>query len=264
MRHMPAIPESTRSSIILRLLDHAEHNWPQLAKVRARYHGSFAYITGVLRNGEQIPLFRLRYGGSAHSFGFAIYSAARARYEDAVLLTGSPVGTPQQALDTACTVHLAGLGHEPPTNLRCHPLKRTHLVRPPSLNQANRARSVAVAARRSKNEPTGLSYRRLSPRLLLGARAQLAPHVLVRDLAPQHRAEVLEAQTERPADERVDRPEEAVSVQRPYEHEHCVHHQVGGDLGLEVAPALQLRRRLQVAVVIGVQPLITASSGAVT
>ena len=121
---MPAIPESTRSSIILRLLDHAEHNWPQLAKVRARYHGSFAYITGVLRNGEQIPLFRLRYGGSAHSFGFAIYSAARARYEDAVLLTGSPVGTPQQALETACTVHLAGLGHEPPTNLRCHPLKR--------------------------------------------------------------------------------------------------------------------------------------------
>jgi len=57
---MPAIPESTRSSIILRLLDHAGKNWPQLAKVRARYHGSFAYITGVLRNGEQI-----RFSGSA-------------------------------------------------------------------------------------------------------------------------------------------------------------------------------------------------------
>ena len=83
MRHMPAIPESTRSSIIVRLLDHAEHNWPQLAKVQARYHGSFAYITGVLPGGEQIPLFRLRYGGSAHSFGFAIYSPARDRYEDA-------------------------------------------------------------------------------------------------------------------------------------------------------------------------------------
>ena len=89
MRHMPAIPESTRSSITLRLLDHAEKNWPQLGKVQARYHGSFAYITGVLPGGEQIPLFRLRYGGSAHSFGFAIYSAARDRYEDAVLRTGS-------------------------------------------------------------------------------------------------------------------------------------------------------------------------------
>jgi len=120
MRHMPAIPASTRSSIVLRLLDHAEKNWPQLKKVQARYHASFAYITGVLPGGEQIPLFRLRYGGSAHSFGFAIYSAARGRYEDAALLTGMPVGTPQEALDTACTVYLAGLGHdpddEPPTN----------------------------------------------------------------------------------------------------------------------------------------------------
>ena len=112
MRHMPAIPESTRSSIIVRLLDHAEKNWPQLAKVRARYHGGFAYITGVLRDGEQIPLFRLRYGGSAHSFGFAIYSPAHDRYDDAILLTGLPTGSPQEALDTACTVHLAGRGPE--------------------------------------------------------------------------------------------------------------------------------------------------------
>ena len=110
---MPAIPQSTRDTIIVRLLDHAEEHWPQLASVQARYHGPFAYITGVLPGGETIPLCRLRYGGSAHSFGFAIYSAAHDRYEDAVLLTGLPVGTPQEALDTACTVHLAGLGHEP-------------------------------------------------------------------------------------------------------------------------------------------------------
>ena len=115
---MPAIPESTRSSIILRLLDHAEKNWPQLVKVRARYHGNFAYITGVLRDGEQIPLFRLRYGGSAHSFGFAIYSRRQRplrRRRPAHRAARS--ARPQEALDTACTVHLAGLGHEPPTNL---------------------------------------------------------------------------------------------------------------------------------------------------
>ena len=112
MRAMPAIPDSTRSSIIVRLLDHAEKRWPQLKKVQARYRGSFAWITGVLPDGEQIPLFRLRYGGSAHSFGFAIYSAAHDRYEDAILLTGLPLGTPQEALDTACTIHLAGLDHE--------------------------------------------------------------------------------------------------------------------------------------------------------
>jgi hypothetical protein len=65
MRPMPAIPESTRRSILLRLLDHTEHNWPQLAKVQARYHGSLAYITGVLPSGEAdpaipAPLRRLR------------------------------------------------------------------------------------------------------------------------------------------------------------------------------------------------------------
>ncbi len=113
MGHMPAIPESTRSPITLRLLHHAGKHWPQLKKAQARYHGSFACITGILPDGGQIPLFRLRYGGSARSFGFAIYSAAHDRYENAVLLTGLPAGTPQEALDTACTVHLAGIGHEP-------------------------------------------------------------------------------------------------------------------------------------------------------
>jgi hypothetical protein len=113
MGHMPAIPESTRSSITLRLLDHAGKNWPQLKKVQVSSRGGFAYVAGVLPGGETIPLCRLRYGGSAHSFGFAIYSAARGRYEDAVLRTGLPAGTPQEALDTACTVHLAGHGHRP-------------------------------------------------------------------------------------------------------------------------------------------------------
>ena len=97
----------------LRLLDHAEAHWPQLTRVKVTYRGAFGYITGVLRDGEHIPLCRLRYGGSAHSFGFAIYSAAHDRYQDAVLRTGLPTGTPQEALDTACTIHLAGLGHEP-------------------------------------------------------------------------------------------------------------------------------------------------------
>ena len=124
MGHVPAIPEPTRGSITWRLILHAEKNWPQLDKVQVTCRGSFAYAAGVLPGGEKIPLFRLRYGGSAHSFGFAIYTAGR--YEDALLLTGQPTGTPQEALDTACTVHLASLGHEPenwsPTNLRSDPL----------------------------------------------------------------------------------------------------------------------------------------------
>jgi hypothetical protein len=77
----------------------------------------------VLRNGEQIPLFRLRYGGSAHSFGFAIYSAGSDRYEDALLRTGLPIGTPQEALDTACTVHLADVEPQDPDELTGPPTK---------------------------------------------------------------------------------------------------------------------------------------------
>ena len=110
---MPAIPRSTRSSITLRLLDHAEKHWPQLDNFEVTCRGSFAYAAGTLPGGEQIPLFRLRYGGSAHSFGFAIYSPARECYEDAVLLTGYPTGTPQEALDAACTLHLPAIGHGP-------------------------------------------------------------------------------------------------------------------------------------------------------
>ncbi len=101
---MAAIPEPTRDSITWRLVLHAEQNWPQLDKVQVTCRAGFAYAAGALPGGEIIPLFRLRYGGSAHSFGFAIYSAARGRYEDAVQLTGLPTGTPQEALDTACTV----------------------------------------------------------------------------------------------------------------------------------------------------------------
>ncbi len=130
MRHMPAIPESTRDPITWRLILHAERHWPQLDKVQVTCRNGFAYVLGVLPGGETVPLCRLRYGGSAHSFGFAIYSAARGRYEDAVLRTGLPAGTPQEALDTACTVHLTGLGHQPgdqpPTNLRTHPLSGGH------------------------------------------------------------------------------------------------------------------------------------------
>ena len=83
---MAAIPQSTRDSITLRLLDHAEACWPQLTRVQVTYRGAF---------------------------GYAIYSAAHDRYQEAVLRTGLPVGTPQEALDTACTVHLTGLDHEP-------------------------------------------------------------------------------------------------------------------------------------------------------
>jgi hypothetical protein len=113
MGHMAAIPESTRSSITLRILLHAKEHWPQLENLQVTCRSGFAYAAAALPGQEPQPLFRLRYGGSAHSFGFALYSHATGRYEDALLLTGSPAGTPQEALDTACTLYLAGTSTNP-------------------------------------------------------------------------------------------------------------------------------------------------------
>ena len=66
MDDMPAMPESTKTSLAQRLRAHAHKNWPQLAEVHVRYRGQFAYVTGELADGELLPLMRLRYGGSAH------------------------------------------------------------------------------------------------------------------------------------------------------------------------------------------------------
>ena len=83
---------STKSSVTLPLLAHAEQNWTQFTSVEVAYCGAFAYVTAVVSDSEQIPLCRLRYGGSAQSFGFAIYTAAHDRYQEAGLLTALGAG----------------------------------------------------------------------------------------------------------------------------------------------------------------------------
>ncbi len=60
MGHMPAIPESTRGSITLRILLHAKEHWPQLENLQVTYRGGFAYTTAALPGEEPQPLFRLR------------------------------------------------------------------------------------------------------------------------------------------------------------------------------------------------------------
>jgi hypothetical protein len=104
---MPAIPESTKVSLQQRLSEHARTHWPQLAGVKVRYRGTFAYVSGQLHDGEVLPLCRLRYGGSAARWGFAIYLASKDGYEDSVLPTGGFAGAPQDALDCACGLYLS-------------------------------------------------------------------------------------------------------------------------------------------------------------
>jgi hypothetical protein len=102
----PPPPESTKTSLRQRLTTHARTRWPDLTAINVRYRGVFAYIDGQLANGTVLALCRLRYNGSASIWGFAIYLASRDGYEDNLLPTGLPTGSPEEALDCACGLHL--------------------------------------------------------------------------------------------------------------------------------------------------------------
>jgi hypothetical protein len=101
------IPESTKTSLGQRLRARQRERWPALAGVQVRFRGRFAYVEGELSSGEVLPLCRLRYAGSASLWGFATYLASRDSYQDSVLPSGLPIGTPEEALDTACGLYLA-------------------------------------------------------------------------------------------------------------------------------------------------------------
>ncbi|MEV6957470.1 hypothetical protein [Streptomyces sp. NPDC051183] len=58
---------------------------------------------------EQVKLMRLRYTGAVGRWGFALYYVGSDRYEGSILPTGGLAGTPEDALDCACQLHLAAL-----------------------------------------------------------------------------------------------------------------------------------------------------------
>ncbi len=107
MRRMAKIPDSTKTSLAQRLNTHAREQWPALSEVRVRYRAGFAYVDGILANHDELRLCRLRYAGTAHAWGFAIYRASHDDYEDSFLPTGSMGGTAEDALDTACGLYLS-------------------------------------------------------------------------------------------------------------------------------------------------------------
>jgi hypothetical protein len=111
-------PESTKHSLDQRLRDRARERWPALAAVNVRHRAGFAYVAGELADGTTLPLCRLRYGGYANQWGFAIYLASTDSYQDSVLPSGWPVGTAEEALDCACGLYLNDptAWTQPPTN----------------------------------------------------------------------------------------------------------------------------------------------------
>ena len=108
MSAMPAPPPpSTKTSLQQRLTARARARWPQLAEIEVRFRGAFAYVQARHPDGERQPLMRLRYGGSAARWGFAIYLASTDNYQESALPSGEFAGTPEDALDCACGLYLA-------------------------------------------------------------------------------------------------------------------------------------------------------------
>ncbi|WP_406097454.1 hypothetical protein [Kitasatospora purpeofusca] len=97
-----------RRSLQQRLTEHARTAWPQLTDLNIRHCGQFAYVGGELADGEAVKLMRLRYSGTASRWGFAPYDASSDRYEDSLLPTSTFTGSPEDTLDCACQLHLAG------------------------------------------------------------------------------------------------------------------------------------------------------------
>ncbi len=106
MSVMAKVPDSTKSSLQYKLSARARERWPQLTRVDVTFRATFAYVTATLPDGDQLPLCRLRYGGSASRWGFSIYRASHEDYQPNVLPNGAPSGTPEDALDTACGLYL--------------------------------------------------------------------------------------------------------------------------------------------------------------
>jgi hypothetical protein len=107
MAAMPTPSEHTRLSLEARLDERARASRPQLEQLHVRHRGAFAYVEAELADGERVKLMRLRYTGAVGRWGFALYYASNDRYEDSLLPSGSPTGTPADALDCACQLHLA-------------------------------------------------------------------------------------------------------------------------------------------------------------
>ena len=123
---MARYPDSTKTSLEQRLRARARERWPQIASLHIRHRGDFSYVDATLTGDTTLKLCRLRYVGSAHDWQFAIYRASHDDYDESVFFTGLPVGSCQDAVDTACGLYLNDptAWTRPPTNLGSRPLSQ--------------------------------------------------------------------------------------------------------------------------------------------
>jgi hypothetical protein len=111
MSAMATPPESTKISLRQRLRARAQAHWPQVASLNFRYRGAFAYVDAQLPDGDVLPLIRLRYSGSARHWSFGLYLPSSGSFENQILPSGFPSGSPEEALDCACGPYLDNPTH---------------------------------------------------------------------------------------------------------------------------------------------------------
>ena len=160
---MDRYPDSTKASLEQRLRARARERWPQIASLQIRHRGVFSYVDATLTDATTFKLCRLRYVGSASQWQFAIYRASHDDYDESVFFTGLPVGTCQDALDTACGLYLNDptAWIRPPTNLRGRPLSKSRKRSPWGMA----ALSKTPRAGRPDLAPGGVAARLASPNL---------------------------------------------------------------------------------------------------
>ncbi len=123
---MAGPPDSTKTSLQQRLSARARQRWPQLVRIQIRFCGTFAYVTGTTVDDQELPLMRLRYGGSASTWGFrglpgqqrripGLRTAQRLHRRGSRRCPGHRLRPPLYLGDPLP-------GHEPPTDLRPSPL----------------------------------------------------------------------------------------------------------------------------------------------
>jgi hypothetical protein len=105
MNGMARMSDSVQSTLRRRVQAHRAARWPHLTSLDVRFRGEYAYIDAN-EDGDIWPLCRLRYTGTIDRWGFAIHLASRDGYEDSILPSGLPAGTPEEALDCAGGLYL--------------------------------------------------------------------------------------------------------------------------------------------------------------
>jgi hypothetical protein len=93
----PQLQRQTRQ----RILQHAEKIIPEKAsQLRVWFRGVFCYIDAQEPDSpDAMHLCRLRYMGSVTGWSLAFYTYSHEKYEPCVFMSGSFVGTPEEALE---------------------------------------------------------------------------------------------------------------------------------------------------------------------